>query len=417
MGEGKTTALVMSCFYHTLNNPGAHWVIIRETWQSLKRTTYQEFLNWFEPYVETKQENSSSAVAVWKKPLKGKVWFIPADSPMDSGKLQSLEIAGVGIDEAVPVGMSGGVSETVFDIMLGRRRQKGMNWMACKVVCNNPSPQHWVYRRFIETPIEGFNVFQTDAPENIKNLPPSYYDELKAVWAHRKDLIRRYVQGEYCAVYEGEPAVPTFDVEKHVCEADSMPPLDRSKEVIALWDASMHPALLICQLHNGKLYVYDEFFGTGIGVYELIKAHMSPQYFGLKFRHIGDDTMTRMEQSKAYAADRANCAANVIIKMLGGTFTPGAHYIHTRLEAIQMACYDGDVIVSKNCRYLVEALAGAWSLVETNKKKSHPYSDLGDALSYGCSVVFVNKLIRKANRLASAKQNVYTFKNAATYSR
>lgn len=386
MGEGKTTALVMACFYHTLQNPTANWAIIRGTWDDLEQTTLEEFMKWFSPfgtYYKSKKRFD------WDPPLYGRVWFVPADDPADARRLQSRSLSGVAIDEAVPVSFRGGISEVVFDIAYGRLRQTGVKWRVAKVACNNPDKSHWLYKRFIENRVEGVNIFQPQNPENEHNLPEGYYDSLRLMWAHRPDLVQRYVEGKFAAIYEGYPVISVFKKEFIVEK-----PFDPTRTVYAFWDGGSHPACLIGQTDNdGNLHIHSECYESGIGIYELITRRFPPRYKDLNFEHIGDPTLSHIEQSQGRIYDVVNCASNTIINLLGGTFTPGAHGIEERIEPLRVALNDGLITVSPKCQALIEALSGAWYYDATSKPcKNHPYSDVGDCLAYGASVLFANRL-------------------------
>lgn len=392
MGEGKTTAIIFSCFYHTLHNPGANWAIIRETWDDLRQTTLAEFLYWFAPFGHY---YDSKKLFEWDSPLSGSVWFVPADDPGDARRLQSRPLGGFAIDEAAPVSFRGGVSETIFDIACGRTRQAGMKWYARKVACNNPDKTHWIYKRFVENgEIEGVNVYQSANKENEANLPPGYYDKLRAMWAHRPDLVKRYIEGEFAAIYEGDKVISVFDPERHVVTRNI--PIRYDRTIYAFWDGGSTPCCLICQMNDdGVLYVVEEYYGQSMGVYELIHDNgLVGKYRNCPIEHVGDPSLTKMDQAHGRVFDVVNCAANTIVDLLGGTFTPGAKGIEERVEPLRIAINDGCIKISHKCTSLIDALYGAWCYNGTtgNPLKNHPYSDLGDALSYGASVLFAHKL-------------------------
>ncbi len=403
MGEGKTTALVFSCFYHTLYNPGANWVFIRETWDNLEQTTLQEFMNWFSDfgkYIPSKKRFD------WNWPLTGKIWFVPADSISDARRLQSRPLAGVAIDEAVPVSHAGGINEVIFDIAFGRLRQPGVKWRVCKLAANNPDKGHWVYKRFVDPGTNGFKVWQTQSPENLSNLDADYYDRLRSAWQHRPDLIKRYVEGEYAILREGEPVIKTFSWAKNVKEFD----LSGKKELIALWDGGSTPACLICQMiDDDRLYVHEEYYGVGIGLYELIRNNfIDRKYSGYKFRHIGDESLSKRDQARSHYYDMINSASNVITNMLGGEFVSGARGIDSRVLSLSMALANSKLFISRHCEKLIEGLSGAWAYQNNMKpNKLHPWSDLCDALTYGTSVIFPNEIVKSIYDFPISKRRYF----------
>lgn len=403
MGEGKSASLCIACIYHIANNPGANWVFVRETWDDLSQTTLEEFMSWFRDYGDY---FSSKRVFVFKPPLKGKVWFVPADDPRDARRFQSRPIAGVAIDEAAPVSAKGGISETIFSILLGRARQSGMKWYPIKVACNNPDKNHWIYRLFIEDPPEGFMVFHTKEPENLANVRPGYYEFLRNAWKHRPDLIKRFVDGEYASVYEGGRIISNFSVKQHVLDK----PFLAHKPVYIMWDGGSTPCAVFGQVDDdGVLHIHDEAYLLGGGIYELIQQKIPAKYRKLRrIEHIGDPTLINIDQSRGYIADNVNSAATMIVRMMGGTFTPGARSIEDRIESLRIAISRDMLTISPKCVSLIEALEGAWYYNEKTMKpeKTHPYSDLGDALCYGTSIIFMD-LLREV--YASAGKRIFSY--------
>lgn len=418
MGEGKSTALVWSIFHHTRHNPGAQWALIRDTWDTLESTTMAEFFKWFPPGV-CGEYISSRKTFTWRMDGMGggKVKFIPMDDPQDASKLQSLPLAGFAIDEPAPAADTGGVSQEIFDIGMSRLRQPGINYYCAKLATNNPDEGHWSYKKFVDPGTKDYRVWQTQEPENVKNLPPSYYENLRSIWTDRPDLVDRFVDGKYGYQSKGQKVTKEFNPAIHLTHGLFAV---RNKPLILLWDFGLNPTCIITQVSpQGHWNMIHSFVGDGIGVEELIDAEVQPtlrQYYDkFKWMHIGDPAGKTREASSS-----KNTAVRTIQKKLGGKFKAGEVSISNRVESLRMALRKtvggtGLVQIDRHeCEHVYHALRGGWHYPVSKSgavgrepakdKHSHP----GDAVSYGASVLFpVNVLYDRAKGLMTPKEPRY----------
>lgn len=411
-GEGKSAALAWSIFYHTMNNPGANWVVIRDTWENLRRTTQKEFFHWFPPGVigEYKAGNKEFEWRAEAIGVKGTVTFIGVDDETDASKIASMPLAGVAMDEPSPAaGDSGGISEFVFDTAMGQLRQSGMNWYAAKLAQNNPDEDHWTYRRFVDPGTEptpqhllpekqqsGFLHWQTQEPENVANLPTGYYERMMRQWADRPDLLRRFVEGKFGFQQIGRAVTPEWDDMLHLTAG--LKPV-KGADLHLLWDGGLNPTCVVTQVTPlGDWLVLEAHTGDGIGAYELItdvvKPALASRYEGYTFRHIGDPSMRNREQSSS-----AQSAALLIQRELGGPFVPGPIAETARVEplrAVMRRVREGRGIMrvdKDKAKAVWHALRGGWryhvarsGVVGNIDKNDHSHP--GDAMGYGAAVLF-----------------------------
>ena len=395
VGEGKSTALNWGALYHTRHNPGARWAMIRDTWENLRRTTLASFFERFRAmgtWHETNKEWTwASGVA------NGTILWLGMDDPKDAAKLQSLELAGFGMDEVAPAEGSGGVPELVFDLALTRLRQPGMNWYAAKLASNNSDDTHWVYRRFVDPGTEGFRLWQPAFAENEKNLPPGYYATLRKQIGHRTDLVSRFIDGQFGFQQIGTAVTPQFNEKLHL--ANGLLPV-RGQELVLLWDFGLNPTCIITQpTPLGHWLVLQSMVGDGIGAQELIEEVVKPvlaqRYFGFRWRHIGDPNGNMREQSSSKSS-----AVNVIRQELGGPFRGGPPGFYDRVEplrAVLSRTISGTGVVQIDrvrAREVWMSLRGGWHFVErvSGVLSPDPVKDIhshpGDAMSYGASRLF-----------------------------
>ena len=397
MGEGKSTALAWSVLYHTRHNPGARHAIIRDTWENIQATTMKTFFEWFPPGVFGTFHHTKRTFTWAEGIASGEVEFLGMDDPQDASKLMSRELAGFGIDEPAPAVGSAGVDETIFDIAMSRLRQPNMKWYTAKLAENNPDEVHWTYRRFVVPGTEGFKIWQPPAPENEQNLPPSYYAELRRIWQHRPDLVRRFVDGEFGFQQEGKAVTPQWSDRLHL--ASGLIPLP-NRELVLLWDFGHNPTCIVTQITPmGHWLILDAIVGEETGVEELITNSVKPlladRYRKFRWRHIGDPAGTQREQTSIQRS-----AVMVIRKELGGSWRSGPVKPWERIEPLRSVLSKtiqgkGLVLVDRiRAAAVWHAMRGGWhfhvartGLVSgTPVKNAHSHP--GDAMGYGAARLF-----------------------------
>lgn len=423
-GEGKSAALVWSCFHFQRHNPHTDFVFIRDTWENLQRTTLAEFFEWF-PIDICGVWNEKKKLWRWLPGMgfQGNVHFLGMDDEKSATKLQSMPFDGFAIDEVAPVLGSGGVSEAVFDIALGRRRSKKAKWVAGKLATNNPDESHWAYRRFVDPGSEDFGIFQTGEPENSKNLADNYYENLAKDWAHRPDFVNRLVKGKYGYIQEGRAVTPEWDDDIHLTEG--LEPV-KGLQLQLLWDGGLNPTCIITQVTPLGSWNFLEGYGaSGIGIQELIEDIVKPaltaRYHRHEFLHIGDPTLKNKEQSSSQ-----NSALRVILKELGGRWRPGVQKVGEPdkdqpridpLRAVLRRIRDGRGVVQvdrNKCRIVWHALRGGWKYnVPRSGVTGHiikdEHSHPGDCCGYGASVLFPLGKISAQKRGGKLKTQVASF--------
>lgn len=398
VGEGKSTALAWSVFYHTKHNPGAEWAVIRDTYENLQRSTMKTFFEWFPPGIYGTY-HATKKVFTWAEGVaSGTVSFVGMDDPTDASKLLSWVLGGIAIDEPAPAAGSSGIDETVFDLGMQRLRQPGLKWYSMKLATNNPDEEHWTYKKFaIEGEANNYRLWQPSKPENLQNLPEGYYERLRRQMAHRPDLIRRFIDGEFGFQQEGAPVTPQWNDRIHL--AMGLSPI-RGKEVILLWDFGHNPTCIITQRTPlGFWNILYSFVGEGIGVEELIEYQVIPvlidKFPKSPIRHIGDPAGNQREQGSILRS-----AVRSIKSKIGGTWRSGPQGWEERknpLQAVLTKTISGMGLVQVdriNAKHVWHALRGGWhyhkarsglmSVEAVKNMHSHP----GDAISYGAAILY-----------------------------
>lgn len=110
-------------------------------------------------------------------------------------------------------------SSVYFDAMvqqLGRRPGiDGVQQYAA--ACNPAGPNHWVYKRWWEAPLDeegnynnDYEKYFLDVAENIDNLPEGYYDRVKEATKNNEFEYRRMVLGEWVDVPVGDAIFKSY---------------------------------------------------------------------------------------------------------------------------------------------------------------------------------------------------------------
>lgn len=399
VGEGKSTALCWSALFHTIHNPGMDFLMIRDTWENIQRTTLQEFFHWFPPNVYGTWHESKKLWTWAESVAKGHVHWTGMEDPADVGKLQSWTLGGIGIDEPAPAVGSAGIDEYVFDMGLMRLRQPGMKNYPMKLATNNPDETHWSYKRFGPDGDNRFRLWQPSRPENERNLPDGYYENLRKTLSHRPDLVRRFIDGEFGFQSQGLAVTPQWSDKLHL--ADGLVPIPRLPLYIC-WDFGLNPTAIITQrTPMGQWLILDSVVGDGIGVTELIgdliKPLLNDRYRDGKHEiiNVGDPAGNTPEQSSSRVT-----AVRVLKTELGGSWRSGPVSIHERrdpLQAVLARTVNGKGVVRvdrKRAQEVHYALRGGWhyhvsrSGVQSDKPVKNIYSHPGDALGYGAAILF-----------------------------
>jgi hypothetical protein len=407
-GEGKSTGLVWACFHHQRENRGAHDYILRDTFVNLRDSTMIEFFKWFKPGIFG---TYNEARRVWKWTMGEmhgcEVHFIGLDDKSDANKIASRPMAGAFFDEVAPaVAESGGIDEENFNAVASQIRQSGVKWYACKIAQNSPDESHWTYRLFVDPGMAGYNYWRSEQPENVKNLRPDYYQNMRKRFesSGRHDLVKRMVEGKWGFQSIGKHVTPEWSDELHLATGLSAIP---GCTLYLCWDFGLNPTCLVTQVsplgHWNFLY---SFVGDGIGATQLIEGEVAPllntKLRGYTWEHIGDRTGQNAEQS-----DSRNSAVRVIQRLLGGKFHPGPDAIDARVEPLRTVLRrvnngTGVVQVDRHhAREVWHALRGGWCRpigrggIVSGEIMKNIHSHPADAAGYGASYLFPLSQLQK----------------------
>lgn len=325
VGSGKSSA----CCIEILNRAIAQkpspdgvrrsrWAAVRNTYGELKSTTIKTWMDWFEGLQTMRWD--TPIVSTISIPAIGdgtslhlEVLFMALDRPEDVGKLRSLELTGLWMNEASQL------ERAVLEMAtqrVGRYPSKhlhgGPSWSGIIMDTNPPDDDSWWYEMAEETRPEGYEFFSqagglyrvedkkdpaygaykpNPAAENIKNLADGYTYYTKQIAGKRDDYINVFLLGEYGSTMHGKPVYPEFNEAIHV----SPKPLTAvpGLPLILGFDFGLTPACMILQMSpRGQLCVLDEIVCEDMGIRSAYLNAVLPvinaKYMNFRLEAVGD---------------------------------------------------------------------------------------------------------------------------------
>jgi PBSX family phage terminase large subunit len=318
VGSGKTYSVVLRSMRLMLEYPGIKGVIGAQTMPMLRDTTMAEF-EAIVPRGLISVHNKATNTYTFKN--GSQVLFRPFDDP---NKFKSLNVGFVGIEEMTDV------KEEIFKMLRTRLRQKGV--MHSLFGATNPGPfTSWVYRNFIEKPIEGSDFVYSISRDN-PYLPEDYLTDLETLRVTNPEYYARMVEGRWGAL---EGLIYNLPREQRV---DSAILPDSFDEIIAGLDFGHdHPtALVVIGIKGPYIYLIDEYY----------KRHLTTT----------DIINIAKEYTRTYGLSNIYCdtARPEIIKDLQNAGIPARDAVKDVFEGIiyvQGWVNSGRLIVCNNCIY------------------------------------------------------------------
>ena len=394
--------------------PGNVGVVTRFTYRELKDKTIGAFLEWSEKLNLLVQYRATDMEAILRTKEDGKtstVYFRSLDKP---SKFGSFESGFVILEEA----QDPRIKESIWLTFTKRNRLKHVPHRRIIVVCNPPTPDHWVYRYFypgkgqdLNTLIHGksFNedyaIVLTDTYSNVdvQTGKPLYTVEtlrqlertLTPAWK------KVFIGGEPAYIPVGLPIWTNYNEESH---GGSFEPI-RNRKIIRIWDFGRRRSCVvfaqIVRVRDENLYglqmqrppldrviflrelIYDnkttERMGTEVVAYSNSEF---PEYI---FDDIGDIA------GRQRRAEADQSSFEILKKRFNITIKGKAvqnireQCIETIEEKMAMRVSDLPLIQAdtRRCPVLSEALSGMWVRDEKgNPSEDNYYEHVADCAIY-----------------------------------
>lgn len=243
VGSGKSQALCHEAIRLSYLNPGRSGVLGAPTYPMLRDATQRTLLDILNrnkiPYEHHKAEN-----ILVMQDTGSRIIFRPLD---DYERLRGTNLAWFALDELTYA------PEEAWVRLEGRLRDPQAKRL-CGCAAWTPKGFDWVYRRFIQNPVEGYETILAAPYENryVLDLIPDYYERLKRSYDSR--FFEQEVLGKYLNVSEGQ-VYHSFERARNVTEWR----LDAELPLRWALDFNVDPMCsVVAQIHKGAVYVADE---------------------------------------------------------------------------------------------------------------------------------------------------------------
>jgi terminase large subunit-like protein len=243
VGSGKSMALCFQAFQLATENPGCQGLLGAPTYRMMRDVTQVAFLRLLEenniPHGFCKSEN-----VVRIHEVDSEILLRSLDEPE---RLRGTNLAWFGLDELTFT------TEEAWTRLEARLRDQRARRL-CGFGVWTPNGQDWVYRRFIKTPVKGYECIKARPHENkhILEVNPDFYERLEHSYDPR--FYRQEVLGEYLNITQGS-VYECFDEARNVAEQtyDPRAPL--------FWSFDFNVTPLCCvvaQRYGSQVRVIDE---------------------------------------------------------------------------------------------------------------------------------------------------------------
>lgn len=369
LGSGKTAVGCVEGLTLSVEFPGNVGLICRKSLPELKTTTLKRFFEFLpDPFIKSwnKTERELYIKTAGKPSL---VHFGPLD---EISRYKSLELGWFFIDEADEI------SEDHWLTLCGRLRVKDVPLYG--MVATNPtSTNHWIYKRWVVNPSDGYEIFRSKTDDNALNLPEGYLEELRKTYP--EDWQKRYLDGQFGVLQSGDPAFPDFNPVTHVRSIKPIPGLP----MIRGWDfGRRRPCVVWMQVTElGQVRIYKTLLGDNKDIYEFrdMVIRSSQMHFndfdyedycdiaGKQERDSGKPSITVLHEKGIYPVARYS--------------RPEARAREMRKIMRERTGKDERFLIDPVNTYLIEAISGGMSIDENGNIKKEGYFEHGvDALGY-----------------------------------
>lgn len=410
-GSTKTTAGVIKIAYEARRIAPCHdgvrrsrYAWIRNTNEQLRDTSIPDFLKWFPDGRAGTYMRTERKFMLKFDDVECEVLFRGLDDTNDVRRLLSLQLTGGIMDEFREV------NKDIFEALggrVGRYPDKSMNGVgACDDAglqidkvwgMSNPPDYGTFWEEYLSNPPTNAAVFIQPSgisPEAdwLHYLKPGYYENL--VIGKSQDWIDVYVNAKFGKSLSGQPVFRSFERGINV-GADKLNVL--GTQVVIGVDAGLNPSACVTQMtYDGRVLVHDVLTGAtgGMGALRFCREMLKPLVAAKYPTHpiavvVDPAAFQRAQTDERSVAD--------IFKQEGFSVRPAlSNSIAARLAAVEKYLTmsvngNAGLLIDPGCDLLIRALGGKYRYkvntrgeVDNTPEKSHPHSDVCDALQYAC---------------------------------
>jgi hypothetical protein len=257
VGSGKSMALCFTALKLATENAGCQGLLGAPTYRMMRDVTQVAFLRMLEenniPYEFCKSDN-----VIRLEDIDSEILLRSLDDPE---RLRGTNLAWFGIDELTFTSEEGW---TRLEARLRDPRAKRL----CGFGVWTPNGQDWVYRRFIQSLVPGYECIKAKPYENrhVLSVNPDFYKRLEHSYDAR--FFRQEVLGEYLNINQGR-VYESFDRERHLRPGE----LNPNKPIYWSLDFNVTPLCsILAQVDGDTIYVVDEISLENATVADAVEA-------------------------------------------------------------------------------------------------------------------------------------------------
>ncbi len=405
VGSGKTTGSIMDLFITaSIQAPASdglrhsRMALIRNTMQQLKTTVLSDVLQLLRGAATF--HVTTSTIQIRANDIHSDWILFPLDTEEDQKRLLSTQLTAAYLNEfrEIPQKLVASISGRV-----GRYPNKTMGVDPRRfgvIGDSNPFADGSEWTQFLEgSDNPDHQLFRQPSgtspqAENRENLVPGYYERLIASFS--EEWVNVHVHGLNGEDLAGSSVFktsysPRFHNAPTGLEVNRMRPL-----VIGL-DLGRTPTAIITQIDPmGRMLIQAEVTSDDMGLRQFLREKLRPMlasdlFYGMRAIVIADPAgRIRSQYGEETAFD--------VLKAEGLFALPAStNDIEPRLRAVEKPLLErrgegAALLIDPNrCPLLIQALSGKYrykrrsnGAVDETPEKSHPWSDLADALQYAC---------------------------------
>jgi hypothetical protein len=432
IGGGKSVCCVYELLRRAQNQkPNAKgvrrskWLIVRNTAEQLKQTTFQTFTEWVQPGVAGEWKVSDKTFYLRAQHPDGTIieasfLFIALDTPDDVRKALSLECTGLWGNECRELN-----SEVVNGLISRANRfppmsDGGATEPGAIFDTNMPELESWWGEKMTDPPKNWSIHIQPPAlipdtervnpnADNLENLAASYYPNQVA--GRPVEWVNVYLRAQYGFSQSGLPVFKAFKEHIHVAKK---PLLYNPKLVLVV---GLDPGLggtgaAIGQMDLfGRLVVLDEIVCRGVGALRFVDDYLKPL---LKNKYPDADIVISIDPAADNRTQIDEMTVSNSLRKRGFVVkTAHTNKIDARISAVDYylnRLVDGEaaILIDAGCKGLIRAMAGGYKYnitakgVTATEPCKDKHSHIADGLQYLCCY-FQRDNDRLARRQAKMK--------------
>lgn len=376
IGSGKSQALCNEAIKLAYLNPGRAGLIGAPTYPMLRDATQTSLFEVLRdnglPFDFNKAENQLAL-----KDTGSKIIFRPLD---DYERLRGTNLAWFGVDELT-------YSPEQAWIRLEGRLRDPLASKLCGFAVWTPKGFDWVYERFIQNPVDGYECVQAEPMENRHLLKrvPDFYERLRK--SYDAGFFAQEVMGEYVSPRDGL-------VYEAFTRAANVGAVVRDEALPLLWalDFNVNPmSSIVAQQQDERLVVLDEIVLSRASTWDACREFVRryPGWpAGLEIfadacaSHLQTAGTTDKEMLRAFFEEQGGPAPVYRIPRRNPPVRDRVGLVNAKLRSA-----DGEtsLMVAEGCRELVadfERVRWLEGTGEIDKARDSKRTHLSDALGY-----------------------------------